>query len=152
MAEAPDQRSYVLDVLARTVRPLRQTAGQVEALRGERSFSGGLLAAGSDAYYAVFALNKAGIGRVHARAEEVLWPHLQAGVLGEREPAAALLDGLRAAIPELRAIGRIGKVRLRQPRRLHRIVCLIFHFPGPRYAGGIDRPPQPARLHSHAHA
>jgi multiple sugar transport system substrate-binding protein len=32
----------------------------------------------------------------YARAEEVLWPHLQAGVLGEKEPAAALLDGLRA--------------------------------------------------------
>ncbi len=39
-----------------------------QALREQRLFSSGLLAAGTDAYYAVFALNKAGIGRVHARA------------------------------------------------------------------------------------
>lgn len=32
----------------------------------------------------------------YALAEQALWPHLQAGMLGEKEPAAALLDGLTA--------------------------------------------------------
>ena len=61
-----------------TTRPKAAAPLPCDVLRGERLLSSGLLVAGADAYYAVFALSKGGACRVHARASGEL-AHEDAG-------------------------------------------------------------------------
>lgn len=103
-----------------------------EALRGEKLFSGGLLVAGSDAYYAVFAMNKAGIGRVHARASGEL-AHEDAGWLlrDERGLHATQLGDtkfLRRDDGSYLAEGRMGVVQQEQLTPLRFLVLRVLNL------------------------
>jgi hypothetical protein len=75
-ANVDAQNAYVVNLsylhaCTASVPPLAPAPLPCEVLRETRLFSGGLLVAGTDAYYAVFAMNKGGVGRVHARSGEL---------------------------------------------------------------------------------
>jgi hypothetical protein len=107
-----------LHACAVTTRALAPAALPCEALRGEKLFASGLLVAGTDAYYGVFALNKGGVCRVHARATGAL-AHEDAGwvVRDARGLHATQLgrsEFARLASGEYEARGKLGVARQEQ--------------------------------------
>ncbi|MFI5318026.1 MAG: hypothetical protein ACHQ6V_00465 [Myxococcota bacterium] len=103
-----------------------------EALREQRLFSSGLLVAGTDAYYAVFAMNKAGIGRVHGRATGEL-AHQDAGWVlrdenGMHATQLARAEFARLASGEYEARGALGVVQQEQLTPLRFLVLRALNL------------------------
>ncbi len=123
--------SYLHACSARSA-PLSPAPLPCEALRGEKLFSGGLLAAGTEAYYGVFALSKAGIGRVHARATGEL-AHEDAGWLVRDDAglhATQLAKSEFAALPDgdYQARGSCGVVQQEQLTPLRFLALRVLNL------------------------
>jgi hypothetical protein len=114
------------------VLPLAAAPLPCDALRGERLFASGLLAAGTDAYYAVFALGKAGIGRVHARATGLL-VHEDAGWVlrdgrGLHATQLAQCEFARLASGAYESRGALGVVRQEQLTPLRFLALRVLNL------------------------
>jgi hypothetical protein len=121
-----------LHACAVTTRPLATSPLPCEVLRGEKLFASGLLVAGTDAYYAVFALNKAGVCRVHARATGEL-AHEDAGWVlrdakGLHATQLSRSDFARLPSGEYEARGALGIVQQEQLTPLRFLVLRLLNL------------------------
>ena len=89
-----------LHACAVTPSPLAPAAPPCESLRGERRFECGLVVVGTDTYYAVFAMQKGGVCRVHARAT---------GELVYEDAGWVLQSGKRTYASQLLGLSRLEK-------------------------------------------
>lgn len=83
-----------------TTSALAPAALPCESLRGERHFESGLLVAGTESYYAVFAMQKGGVCRVHARAT---------GELAYEDAGSVLRSGENTYASQMLGLSRFGE-------------------------------------------
>jgi len=122
-AQVDAQNAYVVNLsylhaCTATAPPLASAPLPCEVLRGDQLFSSGLLAAGTGAYYGVFALGRGGAGRVHARATGEL-AYEDAGLVvrdrsGLHASGLARTEFRRIAEGDYEAEGALGIVQQEQ--------------------------------------